>query len=300
MAPQWYFWTCDEQFGPVTFRELIELVRTGALAEADLVRPSWNQDWQRADSVVGLFHMARRSAEELVAIDAPPAAAPAEAPVESEPAAATAPEFEERPGWMKRLWSLKSKSLQFRHRPAPLDTPKILPPFNTPASTGNPAPLPSGERRSEGRTELPPDLASCPTTGPSAEWANAIDAALERVEQRVSRKRRPHSRLGRAFAKLAVPFGQLRGLGRSPWLRPAFRLACAIVCANLVALAIENWSTQEALRFPSRDPQATSLRHFPVLGKCGSGEYLFLIFDAMLITGAAAYTAAAWLEARAE
>ena len=79
-------------------------------------------------------------------------------------------------------------------------------------------------------------------------------------------------------------------MSESPWIRQAFRLVCAIVCANLVALAIVEWSAEEELRFPTRETargQEAGGRHFPFIGKCGSGEYMFLVFDVMLVTGAA-------------
>src|SRR5262245_12796459 len=70
MATQWYFQAGGEENGPVAFRELIELVRSGTLTEADLVRSSWKAEWQPAASVVGLLYMAGRSPEELTRLNA--------------------------------------------------------------------------------------------------------------------------------------------------------------------------------------------------------------------------------------
>ena len=119
MASQWYYRSGEEEVGPVTFRELIERVRTGKLVDADLVRPTWNPAWQRAETVVGLFHMARRSAEELAALDAPAvppvgippsggAAAPDFAPGSEASEEVSVRDLAERPGWLERLWSLRS------------------------------------------------------------------------------------------------------------------------------------------------------------------------------------------------
>lgn len=60
MASQWYLRLGEEELGPIPYPELIELVRQGTVGESDLVRREWPGDWQRADSVVGLFYMARR------------------------------------------------------------------------------------------------------------------------------------------------------------------------------------------------------------------------------------------------
>ncbi len=60
MASEWHYRLGERELGPIAYRELIQLVRDGTVREDDLVRAEWPMDWQRADSVVGLFHMARR------------------------------------------------------------------------------------------------------------------------------------------------------------------------------------------------------------------------------------------------
>ncbi|MBC8117599.1 MAG: DUF4339 domain-containing protein, partial [Candidatus Saccharimonas sp.] len=61
MATQWY-WRAEEMTcGPVSFQELVGMVRDRALDEDDLVRPDYTQEWQTTDTVVGLFYMARRT-----------------------------------------------------------------------------------------------------------------------------------------------------------------------------------------------------------------------------------------------
>src|SRR6266478_2157171 len=105
MATQWYYLGAGEERGPVAFRELIELVRSGTVTETDLVRSSWMADWQRAYSVVGLFHMAGRSPEELAQANAPPMESiVAEAPADV--AALDADDATDRPGWTMRLSSV--------------------------------------------------------------------------------------------------------------------------------------------------------------------------------------------------
>src|SRR5665213_550470 len=75
MAFEYYVRHEEQETGPFAFRDLIVLARDGKLAEADQVRYSWATAWQRADSLVGLFYMARRAAAALAdALPAPAAA----------------------------------------------------------------------------------------------------------------------------------------------------------------------------------------------------------------------------------
>lgn len=60
MASQWYHKLSGEELGPVPFTELVRLILEEALQQSDLVRRSDCDEWQRADSVVGLFYTARR------------------------------------------------------------------------------------------------------------------------------------------------------------------------------------------------------------------------------------------------
>src|SRR5437870_321391 len=73
MASQYFIQRAGEESGPFGFKELVTFVRDGKLVHSDQVRFSWTHDWQRADSLVGLFHMAQKSSEELAQPEAPPA-----------------------------------------------------------------------------------------------------------------------------------------------------------------------------------------------------------------------------------
>lgn len=61
MASRWYCRFFEGDRGPLTFDELAQLIRIGKLTERDLVRREGIGDWQPAESVVGLFHRARKS-----------------------------------------------------------------------------------------------------------------------------------------------------------------------------------------------------------------------------------------------
>lgn len=60
MAVQWCYKLDGEEYGPVSFKELVKLVRDGEVAVDDPVKADWQNQWQLAAEVVGLFHMAGR------------------------------------------------------------------------------------------------------------------------------------------------------------------------------------------------------------------------------------------------
>ena len=319
MASQYFIKRDGQESGPFGFKELVVFVREGKLVHSDPVRFSWTTEWQRADSLVGLFHMARKLPDEIAQHGAPPV--DLRPPLASEPIPALPDEpaniapTEDRPGWIMRLMDVG----RFR-RKRPADSSVPGPDSGTPAeitaacsslpedpSLDSPA---AGSEAAPSRTatgspseQLPAELAaflSHDGSTPDNRWATTVEEALTAANARGPRKPQKlrAGRLRRIIGGLArvIPHGD----ERQSLMRNGFRIVCAIACANLAAWAVDNWSAQEALRFPSRDAQISSLRHFPVIGTCGSGEYLFLMFDLMLAAGAAAWFAAGWLESRAE
>lgn len=61
MATQWYWLEQDSERGPVSFQDLVAMIRDCSLDEDDLVRPHYSDEWQKTDTVVGLFSMAKRT-----------------------------------------------------------------------------------------------------------------------------------------------------------------------------------------------------------------------------------------------
>lgn len=80
MASKWLCKMDGVKVGPVTFQELVELVRAGGLGEDDLVTRETVEHWVPAREVVGLFRSAgKQPAEEASKPDEPePKVAPAE------------------------------------------------------------------------------------------------------------------------------------------------------------------------------------------------------------------------------
>jgi hypothetical protein len=55
MTTEWYLKTDGKDLGPLSFEELIVLVKAGALTDDDLVRPSSHVAWRRAQAIPGLI-----------------------------------------------------------------------------------------------------------------------------------------------------------------------------------------------------------------------------------------------------
>lgn len=311
MASQYFIQTDGQESGPFGFRDLVAFVREGKLVHSDQVRFSWTKEWQRADSLVGLFHMAQKAPQELAQHDAPVTAPVVDEPIPALPddQAVTA---KDRPGWILRLMDAggfrKKRPAQIpilgatpSHTAAACDAPAGDSPYTNQAGSDRPA----ASRANAGRPneELPAEIAaffSHDADGHEDRWSSAVDDALAAVTARGAGRSAKvrSSRIWKMFGSLAgvIP----RGDEGQSLMRNGFRIVCAIACANLVAWAVDSWSVEEALRFPSRDAQVSGLHHFPIIGTCGSGEYLFLMFDLMLAAGVAAWFTAGWLESRAE
>ena len=261
MASKYFYRRLDVEAGPVGFRDLVSLVRDGELVADDRVRPEWEEDWQPAASVVGLFHMAKRAGE-LAQWETEQAA---KADVAAKP---TVPDFEpfaensfedvlaaaesvveSVPSWQLRLRDVMA--LRFLREREEADA------------------------KSQGSNS-------------DARIQNAISSAVEALD-RNEVNRRP----GKIQRGLEV--------FRSPKvLHGFFRIALALVAANCAAIAAASWSDAEAQRYPSKQQQVVEQRRFPLWGECSEFEYQFLLADVMVVAGALGYCGARLLESMAD
>jgi len=62
MASRRFLKVLDQETGPVTFQDLVEMIRAGRLTEDGLVRREIGSEWIRARDVIGLFPIARGQA----------------------------------------------------------------------------------------------------------------------------------------------------------------------------------------------------------------------------------------------
>ena len=60
MASRWFCKVLGQEMGPVDFREMVEMARSGTLKEDDPVRREGATGWTRAGDVIGLFRAAAR------------------------------------------------------------------------------------------------------------------------------------------------------------------------------------------------------------------------------------------------
>ncbi len=82
MASQRFCKIMGREMGPLSFRELAEMVRAGTLTQEDPVRRKEAHEWTPAREVIGLFRAAERPPAEEVA---PPEAKPSPAPAPAKP-----------------------------------------------------------------------------------------------------------------------------------------------------------------------------------------------------------------------
>lgn len=294
MAAQWYYKAFGQELGPMPFQELVHLARCGELAPDDMVRAVYESEWRRADSVVGLFYMARRGAPgagEEPESDVPQVVhtgLPATFATErvAEPAECESPRWllrilervrsgELNPGQARRVLG---ELIAVDHRLSE-DAVAFLQ-----EAAGDELPL-GANRTGEG---LP---AAGFGAGHGGEFARAVEDALSEIDSRLEQdalqlKGGVLGRLGDG-CRNAIPDRRL--------LQQVARLGCAIVAANLAVLWVEDWSAREALRFPGLLEQQGA-RMFPLIGGCQPVEYWLAVINLALVAGLAAYLGVRWIE----
>ncbi len=80
MASQWFCRVLGQEVGPVGFRDMIEMVRSGTLKEDDQVRRKETTEWIPARDVIGLFRTAQKQKAEPVTSEAEAGPAPPPTP----------------------------------------------------------------------------------------------------------------------------------------------------------------------------------------------------------------------------
>ena len=307
---QWYFRVGDEELGPVTFRELVELVRCGVIGDRDFVRSFWNETPQRVESVIGLLYMSRQPpVATLEQTETPQTVVDQLAAVEIEERG----DRNERPEWLQRLLELQtSLNSKAAFQGAPTDIRA------EPSDTGTGEPAEDSSHPAE--IEYEPDreeqtsakhLGQGSGSGGSAEWDATMGAALSHLGQEQTA---PKKLRGFVWSTSGRILGAVRNMVTSErFLSRMFRVGSMIGVAAVVGMSVEQWSLTESKRFPGRSGQLrranqpsrpgqenaeVQIRIFPWIGKCTSSEYLLLSVNAMLLSGLGAYGIAAFLESR--
>ncbi|MFH1300094.1 MAG: DUF4339 domain-containing protein [Planctomycetota bacterium] len=276
MASEWYYKQGDQELGPHTFRDLVEMVREETLTADVLVRPDYLDEWQRADSIVGLFHMAQRDPATLPPINAEVENAAAE-DLESflAPSEEQEPQDDiEKPGWLKRLLSIRGSKI-----PAiPVDTnrePHVDLIQSGTAEVGTEMQEVSVDNHPEiqhassevagERTDEEPDTNSHAIAGAYSEetWSSAISAAVNRIDERAPKQ------VEEPEPKQIVPTITISSID-SPVLRKVLKAGGLIVCASLAIYGIVHWMGQGTL-------------YFPLIGVCS--PLMFLLYSAVSFLG---------------
>lgn len=281
MATKWFYKQFEQEQGPYTFHDLVEMVREEKLTADVLVRPDYLTEWQRADSVVGLFHMAHRDPETISLIqetvldhvekladnaDIEPHISPEE-PVPLEEA--------EKPGWLRRLLTIRSSKIPV----APLNSNrKIEVNHQTETDTGLDTLKENGELGPEPQMSPPgtdgagsDEDSNLNTQGESIAgafsdetWSSAIDAAVERIDARA-----PKPEEEQPDPKQIVPKISLSLLD-APLFRKILQISAVVICASLAIYGFVNWMGQGTL-------------HFPLIGACS--PLMFLVYSASALLG---------------
>ncbi len=263
MASKYYYRRLDVEAGPVGFPYLVSLIRDGQLTADDGVRPEWEEGWRPADSIVGLFRMAKR-ADVLARWEAEQAAKAGAATV----AKPTAPDFEPPVGnnfdeVLSKAESVAESVPSWQLRLRDVMALRFL------------GEKDESEAKSQGSVWEP-------------RIRNAISSAVEALDQKEVK-----GRSGKIRRNWDVV--------RSPEvLHGFFRIALTLVAANFAGIAVASWSEVEAQRYPSKQQQVLVQRKFPLWGECSEFEYRFLFVDVVVIAGLFGYCGGRLLESKAD
>lgn len=274
MASDWYYKQDDQEIGPHTFRDLVEMVREDKLTADVLVRPEYMDEWQRADTVVGLFHMAQRDPATLPpitdhSIEQEGEFADAEdlATFISPSEESTTADEVEKPGWLKRLLSLRSSKI-----PAvPIDPSReinvdLSQPVTADTGFQSENELASTDIEGVGTEQEPnSDAVNGVTAGAYSDetWSSAIGAAVDRIDARAPKPEEIPE------PKQIVPPVTLSFLS-SPVFRNSMKVIGIIGCASLAIYGIVDWLGQGTL-------------YFPFIGVCS--PLMFLLYSAVAFLG---------------
>ncbi|MCA9014427.1 MAG: DUF4339 domain-containing protein [Planctomycetaceae bacterium] len=276
MASDWYYKQDDQERGPYTFLELVEMVREEKLFPETPVRPHYLNEWQRADAIIGLFVMARRDPATLPSAQAESDAASADEidldsfladSDETDPEAETSlpnPDAD-KPGWLRRLLSLRNSKIP----PVPVNPHReINANLNCPVAESSAVDSDlSGDSLLE---QIPLDTVPIEGTAEDANgdlpagaysdetWASTVQAAVDRIDARAPKQEElPPPRQ----IVPAVSFSFLE----SPVFRKLLFVCALVLCASAGIYGFVSWMGQGKL-------------YFPLIGE--TSPLLFLVYSA--------------------
>lgn len=269
------------------------MVRDRVLDEDDLVRPDYSQEWQTTDSVVGLFHMARRTPVPREVVPEPMSVIPHGdgLNVDGEGNEAIGQLYRmEDVTHGRKLTGGESDAVGVRGSAtfglmggladilaAAPDVDGIGEDANQSHSSAAFAGTPSGTSGSS-----------------SSQWDSIVQAAVDRVDSLTAGALAEKSRRGWLGRLMALH----EFVGHSGTTRQLFRFVVAAVCCTGFGLWAVEYSKYEMSRFPTREVVEQNLRFFPLIGTCDVTDYWAILSLSVLLLGALAYWGAMEIEQR--
>ena len=251
MTIEWFCKRDAEEQGPYTFRELVDMIREEKLTPDTQVRPHYLDDWQRADSVVGLYYMARKDPEpDPVATETDSEVSAELADAEdldtflagSDETEAEADPQAHQPGWLRRLLSLRNSKIP----PVPVNTD-----YAGSRSTAETASVDSDAETDQiDSTDSPLDESDeeADTGAYSDEtWSTTVRAAVERVDARAPKQEEEEA------PRLIVPAVSLSFLS-SPRFKLALFVVAVILCMSAGTVGMVSWLGKGQFYFPFVGP----------------------------------------------
>ncbi len=297
MATNWFWRDGEVENGPVSFHNLVILVKDSVINEDTLVRPEYDREWQYADTAPGLFNMARRVPRERLSGNqqSNQGEAPVGANVVSPEGTAAQTNVLGDPEDLGRWLQGQLSDV--------LDGSDLVDGSGLLITSGEHPDSHGGNQASESVLESVPaidgaDFGQSFVSGQDgsdlsgdSRMLSAIEAAAEHHDRRTNAGQEIRS--WRAFRWLRgpnTPFQQ-------SWIRHGFRWVVAFGMAWLAGSMVNSWAAQESMRYPGFKSQTRTL---PLVGECSLDEYAFFTWDFVLGVGIGAYFIARWVEAKCE
>lgn len=278
----WYF-KLDEQIqGPYPFQELAELMREAKLSPETQVRYSTEGDWQRADSVSGLFDRAE---------EAPTGEMSAEADPDVDDEAETGAYSDET--WSTTVKAAVDKIDSRNPKPTEEEQEEAEPLQIVPEIS-----LSILQRPAVRMVILACILVLCASAGVYGfiQWMGEEQVYFPLVGETSPLLFLVYAACAFLVVVTVVP---LLTYVSTPYLRVGYKLGASLVTAGLTALYLLHWSERQNLSFPARN-QAEAKLIFPLMGECSTFSYWMYFTDVLIFVAVLTFFTARWLESHAD
>lgn len=269
MSSAWYYQEDGVELGPITFHELVALVKDGRLGRDDFVRPGYQKQWQRAEDTVCLFEMAERIPRERLRL----------APV-VEHAGAAAVDSVLEDGRFTEGNDDRALQKWFQEQLAAT------------CVNGTVGEVPDDE---SGLISSSKGFGvETSRTVPKSLWQSVVAAAVARFDMRHGDHDAVRCRWWWHFGRF-VP--RVESLNVA--MRLGFRCVVAAGVGWLTWSLMQQADATEALRFPGWQ-QRSGVKVVPIIGECSPAEFAFFVWDFVVVMAIAGYAGARWVERHAQ